>query len=321
VAVLQLVALVVVLARPRLLRNSAASRGAQLTILLVNYPLFLQRGAEVSLNSSAPTENADRGPDSERGGGIAASLRRVVRRLLDSFVCRQIAHRINRSMLSPYVLARKPESHWSYNGVPGYSELYRAWTSDNSTNIWDLARFYTLYLNAAHILHEGVQGDIVELGVYRGNSAALLAALAREHSRRLYLFDTFTGFDQRDFTGHDSHRKPGFADTSLERVRKLVGIRDVSYVPGFFPESCNQIELPAEIAIAHLDCDLYEPTKAGLERFYPRVVPGGLIVVHDYSSGFWPGITRAVDEFFTGRPERPVLAPDRSGTVIVRKSH
>lgn len=252
--------------------------------------------------------------------GTALSWRTRLRRSLDSLVCRLIGIPLNSMTSLPYHLGRRPEFHWSGKAIPEYAELYRAWVKDNEENTWDLTRFYALYQNAAQILNEGLRGDIVELGVYRGNSAALLANLARRHSRRLYLFDTFTGFDRRDFTGVDSHRRPGFANVSLERVTQLVGTQDVFCVPGFFPESCAQIELPKEIVLAHLDCDLYEPTKAGLERFYPRVVPGGVIIVHDYSSGYWPGVTRAVDEFFIDRPERPILLPDRSGSAIIRKA-
>jgi O-methyltransferase len=249
----------------------------------------------------------------------AVSWRTRVRRSLDSVLCRLIAP-LNAAVGLPYSLGRRPEFHWSGKAIPHYARLFQAWTRENQENVWDLARFYAIYQNAAQILQEGLPGDFVELGVYRGNSAAVFADLARACSRRLYLFDTFTGFDRRDFTGPDSHRRPGFGDVSLEKVKQLVGTQDVFYVPGFFPNSCAQIALPNEIALAHLDCDLYEPTKAGLEVFYPRLVPGGMIIVHDYSSGYWPGVKNAVDEFFASRPERPVLLPDRSGSVVLRKS-
>jgi hypothetical protein len=59
--------------------------------------------------------------------------------------------------------------------------------------------------------------------------------------------------------------------------------------------------------------------KAALECFYPRVSPGGILLLHDYSSGHWPGVRQAVDEFFQKLPEKPILIPDKSGTAIVRK--
>jgi hypothetical protein len=60
--------------------------------------------------------------------------------------------------------------------------------------------------------------------------------------------------------------------------------------------------------------------KAGLEFFYPRLAPGGLLLLHDYSSGCFPGAKQAVDEFAKTIPENIVLQPDKSGTAIIRKS-
>jgi hypothetical protein len=92
------------------------------------------------------------------------------------------------------------------------------------------------------------------------------------------------------------------------------------YVQGFFPESMTKIRMPDRISVVHIDCDLYQPMKAGLELFYPRLSPGGLMLLHDYTSGHWPGIHQAIDEFFAKTVEKPVLAPDKSGTAIVRKA-
>jgi hypothetical protein len=59
--------------------------------------------------------------------------------------------------------------------------------------------------------------------------------------------------------------------------------------------------------------------KAGLECFYPRLSPGGILLLHDYCSGYWPGATQAIDEFFQHRPENPTLVADKSGSAIIRK--
>jgi hypothetical protein len=120
----------------------------------------------------------------------------------------------------------------------------------------------------------------------------------------------------------DSEQHIHFTDTSLAGVQKLVGTESVTYVQGFFPESARNINItmPQTVAVAHIDCDLYAPMKAGLEWFYPRLSPGGITLLHDYSSGHWPGATQAVDEFFKHLPDKPILAPDKSGTAIVRKA-
>ena len=60
-------------------------------------------------------------------------------------------------------------------------------------------RLYAFILNIKQCLADGVAGDFAEVGVWRGNSAATLAHFVARHDRHLYLFDTFTGFDARDF--------------------------------------------------------------------------------------------------------------------------
>jgi hypothetical protein len=261
-------------------------------------------------------------PRTERSAVIRSAIGRRVRNLIDGAVCSQIGPLLNRSTLIPYLIGYKPDSHYEFDSIPHYSRLFELWTSGNVTNnCGDIARFYAIYQNVRHVLSENVPGDIVELGVYKGNSAAILAAIGRERGRRTFLFDTFSGFDDRDLVGIDAGRRGvQFLDTTLEAVERLVGTESVTYVKGFFPQSIVQIEMPTQIAVAHIDCDLYEPMKAGLEIFYPKIAAGGLIILHDYSSGQWPGTTRAIDEFFANRPEKPVLIPDKSGTAMVRKT-
>jgi Macrocin-O-methyltransferase (TylF) len=220
-----------------------------------------------------------------------------------------------------FVVDFRPDSHYNFNRFGDYELLLRGWLAGNQyNNCGDLSRFYTICLNVAQVLSEGVQGDFVELGVYKGNSASLLAAFARRENRQVFLFDTFGGFDQRDFQGVDSDRSVLFADTSVAGVQKLVGTDNVTYVQGFFPESTIKIRMPERVSVAHIDCDLYQPMKAGLELFYPRLSPGGLMLLHDYTSGHWPGVQQAIDEFFDKTVEKPVLVPDKSGTAIVRKA-
>lgn len=218
------------------------------------------------------------------------------------------------------IVEYRPDFHYIFDGLEDYADLFNGWTAGNITNnSGDLTRFYGLFRNVEHVLSEGIQGDLAEVGVYRGNSARLLAVLAKKAHRRLYLFDTFSGFDRRNLHGADSDKKVAFDDTSLDRVKRLVNLDNVVYVPGLFPDSIANVGLPDQFVVVHLDCDLYEPTRAGLEYFYSRMAHGGLIIVHDYGSGHWPGVKAAVDEVLARLPERPVLLPDKSGTAVIRR--
>ena len=65
-----------------------------------------------------------------------------------------------------------------------------------------------------------------------------------------------------------------------------------------------------------MDADLAKPTKAGLEFFYPRLVKGGCILVHDYNSD-WPELVKTVDDFAGNIPESLIPVPDADGTVMI----
>jgi hypothetical protein len=221
---------------------------------------------------------------------------------------------------SKFYLADRPVSHFDFDSFPRFPELFRDFVRGSAgNNRGDLARLYMLLLNIDRVLKEDIPGDFAEIGVYKGNTARILAEAARAGRRRLYLFDTFGGFDAADF-GEGEPISKSFRDTSLAAVKSFVGTESVDYVVGRFPDSLSQVEMPDRFAVVHLDCDLKKPTAAGLSYFYPRLSSGGLLILHDYSSGHWGGSAQAVDDFLKDKPERPVLIPDKSGTAIVLKS-
>ena len=187
-------------------------------------------------------------------------------------------------------------------------------------NASDMARFFFFCLAFDQIRKESVPGDIAELGVYRGNTASVLASFARTLDRTAFFLDTFEGFDASDLSGVDSNERKKFVDTSLEAVRAFVGDESSQYIKGHFPGTTKQLPADAVYCLVHIDCDLYAPITSGLEYFYPRMAPGGFLVVHDYSSLSWAGSERAVDEFFADKAEPVVALPDGGGSVVIRKA-
>lgn len=226
---------------------------------------------------------------------------------------------------SQLYVAYRPDSDFGFFAHPAVhpelQSLANKWVANNvKNNAGDLPRFYALALNIKQVIADGIAGDFAELGVYRGNSAAILAHYARDNHRSLFLFDTFEGFEAKDLTGIDANKEPEFADTSLDMVRQNVGEGAVIYVKGYFPETITRDISERQFAVVHLDCDLYDPMKAGLEFFYPRLTPGGLLIIHDYSGIWWDGAKRAVDEYLREIKENVILLPDKSGTAMFRKT-
>lgn len=215
-------------------------------------------------------------------------------------------------------------------------------------------RLSALRLHAREIEARKIPGDVAELGVYQGAFAAEINRLFPE--RRLWLFDTFEGFHARDLaieaerTGVKTQRR-SFSDTTIELVRSRLPHPSMArFVKGYFPESLKGLDFmeasendvmqePVNVmaacsrshteqrkesgepcfALVSLDPDLYEPTLEGLRYFYPRLAPGGRILIHDYTSCQFEGVKMAVDEYCRAHEIFVVPLMDLHGTAVLVK--
>jgi O-methyltransferase len=186
----------------------------------------------------------------------------------------------------------------------------------------DYARVSALELLGHEIVLRDVPGACAELGVYRGEFARLINALFA--GRKLYLFDTFEGFVPEEveaegrFGFHDPTKD--FKDTDVETVlAAMPSPGDCVVRKGRFPETAEG--LVERFAFVSIDADLYTPVLAGLRYFYPRLSPGGYIMVHDYNNyASYPGPKAAVEEFCLAGESIPfVPLPDRYGTAVLKK--
>lgn len=169
-----------------------------------------------------------------------------------------------------------------------------------------------------------VPGDIAEIGVFRGLGlmtwANLLEAYAiGNRTKTVWGFDNWSGFG--DFSPEDGAERPeasktkgGFSPAAhREEVLDAIAIFDadrfipwkarVKLVDGPIEQTAKKFlvdEPGVRFSLLHFDCDLYAPTKAGLEAFWPRLSSGGICMFDEYGIPDWPGETRAVDEYFAG---------------------
>ena len=180
-------------------------------------------------------------------------------------------------------------------------------------------RMYALWQGVHHVVANGIRGDIVECGVWRGGST-MMAALSLErrdvHDRRLWLYDTFEGMaepgpmDIAGAHGEDpraewaAQRKGdqlnGWCYSPLEEVTASMHATGVAadrfeFVKGTVEETIPG-QLPERIALLRLDTDWYESTRHELIHLFPLLAPGGVLIIDDY--GHWEGARRAVDEYF-----------------------
>ncbi len=143
----------------------------------------------------------------------------------------------------PYIyIAHHPYPHFKHGQHPEFRDLLSKFKKHNARNSGDIPRLWSFILNIKQVLAEKVVGDFAEVGVWRGNTAAVLAYYAQLEERTLYLFDTYTGFDERDLKGVDNGKCRDFDNTSVSLVKEVVGAdcSQCQYVKGFFPDSVTE---------------------------------------------------------------------------------
>jgi O-methyltransferase len=152
---------------------------------------------------------------------------------------------------------------------------------------------------------EKVEGDLAEVGVYKGASAKIICEA--KGKRSLHLFDTFEGLPTPDKKLDPQFYAGKFA-SQLTQVKELLkGYPNVFIYKGLFPDTAGPVRDKA-FSFVNLDVDTYSSTKACLDFFYPRMSKGGVIISHDYYYAF--GVRKAIDEFFADKPEIILSLPD-----------
>ncbi len=220
-----------------------------------------------------------------------------------------------------------PESRWFNEGLVKESGGFYPLNNTIERQIlslepWDNTRRDMIILLIKSLIDRKIAGEFVELGVFKGHSAKLIHYYTPE--RNLHLFDTFDGFPKESMeadeekAGHTISKK-FLTDTSLEGVKEHISPQNnnVSFYPGFFPETVPDEFKEKRFAFVHLDADLYQPVLDGLKYFYDRLNAGGFILVHDYNA--WIGARKAVDEFCALHNVIPIPMPDKSGSALIQK--
>jgi len=202
------------------------------------------------------------------------------------------------------------------------------------------ARLFSLIEAVKYIHRHGIAGDIVECGVWKGGSmlaaADTLVAL-NDTSRMLYLYDTYEGMppptsDDVNYMGEaaaqilekdqDKEHNLVWAYSALDVVKATMRLSrypaaSIHYVKGKVEETIPGT-VPERIALLRLDTDWYESTKHELVHLFPRLQPGGVLIIDDY--GFWKGARKAVDEYFAENKIRILLNRiDETGRIAIKQ--
>ncbi len=220
---------------------------------------------------------------------------------------------------------------------PAFLPLYEQCRHATMTSV---ERLYALYKAVEHVVGNGIAGDFVECGVWRGGSVMMMALALQKFgdtSRRIQCFDTFEGMpapgdaDIRHDTGESAAEILAattrdedhvmWALAPLERVQQNVATTGypadlIAYRKGKV-EDTLPAQAPERIALLRLDTDWYESTRHELVHLYPRLAGGGVLIIDDY--GFWRGAREATDEYFAADKRPPLLNRiDATGRIGVK---
>lgn len=159
--------------------------------------------------------------------------------------------------------------------------------------------FLNTWLYSYAKAYKNTKLSVAEGGVFRGDFAKYINKVFPDS--KLYLFDTFEGFDHRDVEYESNNYKFGlndneFSDTSLDVVmEKMEHPKNIIIKKGFFPETAADVD--DRFCFVHLDFDLYVPILEGLRFFYPKMVEGSVILIHDYYNIGLPGVKDAIEDY------------------------
>ena len=205
-----------------------------------------------------------------------------------------------------------------------------------------IERVAALATSVNYVIDNDLRGDFVECGVWKGGSCMIMAKelLKRGNiSREIWMYDTFEGMTEP--TDEDIEIETGikgknllsgvqkttekynmWAYSPLDEVKK--NMQKTSYPTDKFRYIVGKVEdtliesLPNEIALLRLDTDWYESTRFELEKLYPLIVSGGILIIDDY--GHFSGAKKAVDDYFKTISRPPLLNRiDYTGRLIIKK--
>lgn len=240
-----------------------------------------------------------------------------------------ISHRLRKVWHGTRQILPETFEHWAASRNPLHGRIYADLTDferETLRQVPDVVAsteaMLALLRAVEHVVQHRIPGALMECGVYTGGNVELMIRALQHRGitdRHVYAFDTFAGMprpEEIDDRGQgdelkttwEAHRNAADGDAgsnwmraSLDSVRKrITRLRypddRLHFVQGLV-ENTIPATIPDQIAILRLDTDFYSSTKHELEHLYPRLSPGGVLIIDDY--GAMPGCRIATDEYAT----------------------
>ena len=198
--------------------------------------------------------------------------------------------------------------------LPGAT--YAPWANDAGfRTLWDAVRPATLIDRyRGHSLYSiatqcaTLSGDMLEVGVWRGGSAALIASVAKAGNpkAKVFLADTFAGVVKAG--ANDTAYSGGeHGDADVEQCRALLDrleLDNTEILPGIFPEETGAAIGDRQFSFCHIDVDVHDSVRDTFAWIWPRLLPGGCLVFDDYGFATCSGATLAINAVSQGADRR-----------------
>lgn len=209
-----------------------------------------------------------------------------------------------------------------YYGYSFPSANYTPWQGDaafmsiynqiKDNTLVDIYRCYELWQLVHKINSLNPDAAILEVGVWRGGTAGIMAQQLSnlKSTATLYLADTFSGVAKAG--ANDSFYTGGeHSDTSQQVVEDVLNNKShyqhYRILKGIFPEdTAAQIPSGRQFGLCHIDVDVYDSAKDILEWVWDKLIPGGVVVFDDYGFHSCTGVTKLVEEY-RNHPDRQVV--------------
>ncbi len=204
---------------------------------------------------------------------------------------------------------------FSFDLIPTYFKRSNYIYSDG-----DYVRNSTLELISREIYEQCIPGAVAELGVFRGDYAKMINQAFPD--RKLYLFDTFEGFSEKDLLKDEPERstaeRENFSDTTIDIVLSKMKFRENCIIKkGYFPDSFVGVD--ESFSFVSIDFDLFQPIYNGLNVIWEYLSPGGYVLVHDYQNKMYPGSKKAVRQFCKEKKIQLMPLSDTCGSAVIIK--
>lgn len=236
-----------------------------------------------------------------------ASLTAIITKLASSgLVLGKHVHLYSELFTSSFIEAVRSQLGWSPD--PALLRYSVAATLNSRKAVHTTLCGTWLFLEAVRHL-EKVRGDVAEVGCFEGGNALnCFLSGVWNGEKRYWLFDSFEGFPTPSLQDPQAVKSGDYTTTKPfgEIIAPLTIFPEVEIVKGFIPATFSAVPAERKFSLVFYDCDLYQPALDTFAFFWDRLLPGGLILIHDYFAepGGFQGVRQATNEFFEPRGQK-----------------